>query len=156
MADRYQQISDDLSQLDLAYAPPFSPAKDPVVVGGFVAENMIEEKASQMSVEELEQFMEQTNPNEYLLIDSRTVAEYERGTLRNAVNYPLNEIRNHLDYLKKQDKPIVIFCQRGLRGYLAEQILKNNNIKNVVNVAGGYKLWTMYGGEVVKPEPVFV
>lgn len=146
----------DLSQLDLAYAPPFSPAKDPVVVSSFVAENILENKATQISVEELDVFMEKNNAEDYLLIDSRTVNEYENGTLRNAVNLPLNEIRNHIDFIKNQNKPVVIFCQRGLRGYIAELILRHNGIENVVNVAGGYKLWTMYGGEVVEPEAVFV
>jgi len=145
----------DLSQLDLAYAPPFSPAKDPVVVSSFVAENIINGKSVQISVEELEEKFMNNQLSDYLLIDSRTVAEYKKGTIPNAMNFPLNEIRNHIDFIKNQEKPVIIFCQRGLRGYLAELILNQNNIKNVVNVAGGFKLWQMFSSKITIPEPVY-
>jgi NADPH-dependent 2,4-dienoyl-CoA reductase/sulfur reductase-like enzyme/rhodanese-related sulfurtransferase len=146
----------DLSQLDLAYAPPFSPAKDPVVVTGFVAENMLDNKTIQMSVEELDAYLSKTNPKDFLLLDVRTPKEFEAGTIQNAINIPLDEIRNHIDFIKDQNKPIVIFCRRGLRGYLAELILKNHNIKDMVNVAGGITVWQMYGGLVLKPKEVEV
>ena len=144
----------DLSQLDLAYAPPYSPAKDPIVVTSFVTENILNNKSTQISVEELEGKIKEDKILEYLLIDTRTVVEYEKGTIPNAVNYPLDEIRNHINFIKKQNKPIIIFCQKGLRGYLAELILSHNNIKNVVNVAGGFKLWQMFSDSVENPEPV--
>jgi len=143
----------DLSQLDLAYAPPYSPAKDPVVVTSFVTENILRQKCTQISVEELEGILK-NETSEFLLIDTRTVVEYEKGTIPYAVNYPLDEIRNHIDFIEKQGKPIIIFCQKGLRGYLAELILNHNNIKNVVNVAGGFKLWQMFSDAVEIPEPV--
>lgn len=146
----------DLAQLDLAYAPPFSPAKDPVVVTSFVAENIINSKSEQISVEELEAIFIQNKTSEYLLIDSRTAAEYEKGTIPGAVNYPLDILRQHVDFIKGQGKPVVIFCQKGLRGYLAELILRHNDIKNIVNVAGGFKLWHMFSNKVIIPEPVFV
>lgn len=144
----------DLSQLDLAYAPPFSPAKDPVVVTGFVAENMLDDKAIQMSVEELEVYLSKTDPNEFLLLDVRTKKEFEEGTIQNAVNIPLDEIRNHIDFIKNQNKPIILFCRRGLRGYLAELILKHHHIKDMANVAGGITVWKMVGGLVLKPTEV--
>lgn len=144
----------DLSQLDLAYAPPFSPAKDPVVVTSFVAENMLDGKAIQMSVEELDAYLSKTNSNDFLLLDVRTLKEFEEGTIQNAINIPLDEIRNHIDFIKAQNKPIVIFCRRGLRGYLAELILKHHNINDMVNVAGGITVWKMYGGLVLKPKEV--
>jgi NADPH-dependent 2,4-dienoyl-CoA reductase/sulfur reductase-like enzyme/rhodanese-related sulfurtransferase len=146
----------DLSQLDLAYAPPYSPAKDPVVVTSFVTENILNNKSVQISVEELAYKLESNNISSYLLIDTRTTAEFENGTIPNAVNFPLDEIRNNLDFIKNQEKPIIIFCQRGLRGYLAELILNHYNIKNVVNVAGGFKLWQMYSDKISIPEPVLV
>lgn len=146
----------DLSQLDLAYAPPFSPAKDPVVVSSFVAENMLDNKAIQMSVEELELFLIENDPNDFLLVDVRTNEEYEAGTLKNAINLPLDEIRKHINLIKTANKPVIIICRRGLRGYLAELILNHNNIKNVVNIAGGFKLWEMSGGKIVLPEPKLV
>ncbi|SNR39923.1 FAD-dependent oxidoreductase [Lutibacter flavus] len=147
----------DLAQLDLAYAPPFSPAKDPVVVTSFVSENIVNNKSEQISVEELETYLNNNDSSDYLLLDVRTVAEYEKGTIPNAINYPLDEIRQHIDFIKKQNKPVVIFCQKGLRGYLAELILKHNNIfTNVVNVAGGFKLWQMYSDKIAIPEPVYI
>ncbi|MDO9037931.1 MAG: rhodanese-like domain-containing protein, partial [Lutibacter sp.] len=144
----------DLSQLDLAYAPPFSPAKDPVVVTGFVAENMLDDKAIQMSAEELDLFLSKTNPNEFMLLDVRSQKEFEEGTIQNAINIPLDEIRNHIDFIKNQNKPIILFCRRGLRGYLAELILKHHHIKNMVNLAGGITVWKMVGGLVLKPKEV--
>lgn len=146
----------DLAQLDLAYAPPFSPAKDPVVVTSFVAENILNSNCEQISVEELETICTEDKIQDYLLIDSRTVAEYERGTIPGAINYPLDSLRQYVDVIKNQHKPIIIFCQKGLRGYLAELILRHSNIANVVNVAGGFKLWQMYSDKVIVPEPVLM
>ena len=146
----------DLAQLDLAYAPPFSPAKDPVVVTSFITENSLNGRTNQWSIEELETFINEKESSEYLLIDVRTVSEYEKGTIPNAVNYPLDSIRMHIDSIRNQQKPVIIFCQKGLRGYLAELILNHNNIENVVNVAGGFKLWKMFSTNVIIPEPVFV
>jgi len=142
----------DLSQLDLAYAPPFSPAKDPVIVSSFVAENMLEGSGEQISVEDLDVFLEETNPNDFLLIDTRTVEEFEAGTIPNAVNIPLDEIRNYIDFIKNENKPVIIFCRRGLRAYLAELILRHNNINNVLNLAGGIKLWQMYSSKIQIPK----
>lgn len=142
----------DLSQLDLAYAPPYSPAKDPVVVTSFVSENMLNKKSEQLSVENLEQLIVENKLKDYLLIDSRTVAEFEKGTIPNAVNYPLDSIRNNIDFIKNQNKPVIIFCQKGLRGYLAELILRHNDIKNIVNVAGGFKLWQLFSDNIELPK----
>ena len=144
----------DLAQLDLAYAPPFSPAKDPVVVSSFVTENMLNNKSVQVSVEELSKFLIENKIDEYTLIDVRTAQEYERGTIPNAINYPLDSLRSDIETIKTLNKPIIIFCQKGLRGYLAELILNHNNINNVVNVAGGFKLWQMYCDKIEIPEPV--
>jgi len=146
----------DLGQLDLAYAPPFSPAKDPVVVSSFVTENILNNKSVQVSVEELNDFLNEKTLDDYTLIDVRTVQEYENGTIPNAINYPLDSLRSNIETIKTLNKPIIIFCQKGLRGYLAELILNHNNIKNVVNVAGGYKLWKMYRNKIEIPEPVLV
>ena len=146
----------DLSQLDLAYAPPYSPAKDPIVVSSFVTENIINNKSIQVSVEELDDFLNEIENNNYTLIDVRRVTEFEKGTIPNAVNFPLDAIRNNINTIKRFNKPIIIFCQRGLRGYLAELILNQNGIENVVNVAGGFKLWQMFSDKIVIPEPVLV
>ncbi|WP_166960596.1 FAD-dependent oxidoreductase [Yeosuana marina] len=144
----------DLAQLDLAYAPPFSPAKDPVVVTSYVTENILNNRSEQISVEDLEAFINNHSKEDYLLIDSRTVDEYEKGTIPGAINYPLDQIRKQVDFIKSQDKKVVIFCQKGLRGYLAELILRNNGVTNVLNVAGGFKIWQMYSDHIEIPEPV--
>ena len=146
----------DLAQLDLAYAPPFSPAKDPIVVTSFATENVLNDRSEQISVEELEAFMKENSKEDYMLLDSRTVVEYEKGTIPGSVNYPLDSLRQHVDFIKKQDKKVIIFCQKGLRGYLAELILRNNGITNVLNVAGGFKLWSMYSKDIEIPKPVYV
>ena len=147
----------DLAQLDLAYAPPFSPAKDPVVVTSFVTENILNNRSEQISVEDLEVAIKDNYSNEdYLLLDSRTVEEYEKGTIPGAVNYPLDSLREHVDYIKSLDKKVVIFCQKGLRGYLAELILRNNGVTDVLNVAGGFKLWQMYSDHIEIPQPIYI
>lgn len=146
----------DLAQLDLAYAPPFSPAKDPVVVTSFVTENILNNKSTQVSVEELNDFLSENKLKDYTLIDVRTVEEYENGTIPNAINFPLDSLRSKIETIRTLNKPIIIFCQKGLRGYLAELILNHNNIKNIVNVAGGFKLWQMYSDKIEIPEPVLV
>ena len=146
----------DLSQLDLAYAPPYSPAKDPVVVTSFVSENISNNKCNQISVEELEELINENKLSNYALIDARNVSEFENGTIPGALNYPLDEIRNNVNTIKNMNKPVIIFCQKGLRGYLAELILNHNNIDTVVNVAGGFKLWSMYSNKIVIPEPAMV
>lgn len=146
----------DLAQLDLAYAPPFSPAKDPVVVTSFVAENILNNRSEQLSVEALETLINHNSNEDYLILDSRTVEEYEKGTIPGAVNYPLDGLRQHVNYIKSLDKKVIIFCQKGLRGYLAELILRNNGITNVVNIAGGFKVWQMYSDHIEIPQPVLV
>jgi len=146
----------DLSQLDLAYAPPFSPAKDPVVVTSFVTENLIDNKCNQISVEDLDLYLRSHKPDDYLLIDVRTVEEFELGTVKNAINIPVDKIRNYIEFVKNKQKPIIIICRRGLRAYLAERILIQNNISDVVNVAGGFNLWKMCNKVVTKPKGMFV
>lgn len=142
----------DLAQLDLAYAPPFSPAKDPTVVTSYVAENVLNDRSEQISVEEFEALFNKGLKEDFVLIDSRTVKEYQKGTIPGALNFPLDTLRSQVQYIKSLDKKVVIFCQKGLRGYLAELILRNNGITNVVNIAGGFKVWQMHSDQVEIPE----
>lgn len=143
------QVS-DLSQLDLAYAPPFSPAKDPVVTTGFIAENITNDKCSQLSVKEFEEYLLHNNSEDYLLIDVRTKKEYQRGFIPNAINIPLDELRDTLTKVEIKEKTILIYCQKGLRGYLARLIFKHHNFTNTASLAGGYKIWEMHGNKGVK------
>lgn len=139
----------DLTQLDLAYAPPFSPAKDPVVVSGHLAENEDMNKVQQIDVLALKAFIE--NPKQpYTLLDVRDTEELTEGLLPNATHIPLDELRGRLDELKDIQKPIFVYCAKGKRGYLASLIFKHNNFNQVFNLAGGYLLWSMVGEADVK------
>ena len=141
----------DLAQLDLAYAPPFSPAKDPLVVAGFVAENINNDKCSQISTADYKEFLE-TN-EAYTLIDVRNEDEYKAGHIPSAINIPLPVLRKNIAQLD-QNKKTIIYCQKGLRGYVARLILKHNGFMNTVSIAGGYKIWEMMKEEIHVPETI--
>jgi NADPH-dependent 2,4-dienoyl-CoA reductase/sulfur reductase-like enzyme/rhodanese-related sulfurtransferase len=139
----------DLPQLDLAYAPPFSPAKDPVVVAGFVTSNILEDKCAQLDIDEFEGYMAQRNREDYNLIDVRTPKEFSRGFIPGAVNIQLHDLRARYPEIDSK-KPTILYCQRGLRGYLARLILRQNGIDKIVSIPGGFKLWEMMGKKVEK------
>lgn len=125
----------DLIALEQAYAPPYSAAKDPVNMAGFVAENILTGKVKTAHWREL------TQPNQgILLIDVRTKMEYSLGTWPGAINIPVDDLRERLAEIPK-DKPIIVSCAVGLRGYLAYRILTQNGYTNVRNLSGGYKTW---------------
>lgn len=123
----------DLTELELCYAPPFSSAKDPVNMAGFVAENVIN---GRMDVISPEQYLESNN-GDALLLDVRTVAEFEKGHIEGALNIPVDSLRERIGELDK-DKEIIEYCQVGLRGYIAARILNQKGYK-VKNMTGGYK-----------------
>jgi NADPH-dependent 2,4-dienoyl-CoA reductase/sulfur reductase-like enzyme/rhodanese-related sulfurtransferase len=125
----------DLIEFEHAYAPPYSSAKDPVNMAGFVAENILLERLKIFYWNELENIKP-----EDLLLDVRRIDEYSAGKIANAVNIPVDEIRNRMEEIPK-DKNIYIYCEAGLRGYLAQRILKQNGFNNVFNLSGGYNLW---------------
>ena len=122
----------DLEELELSYAPPYSSAKDPVNMVAYVAENILSGKTTPFYLDELASL-----PENALLLDTRTVGEYERGTIPGAVNIPLDSLRDRLSELPV-DNDIYITCQIGLRGYLAEQILKGSGY-TARNLLGGYR-----------------
>ncbi|PRY52676.1 NADPH-dependent 2,4-dienoyl-CoA reductase/sulfur reductase-like enzyme [Arcticibacter pallidicorallinus] len=125
----------ELTELEHAYAPPFSSAKDPVNMAGFVAENILLERLKVVDYSQLSSMEDDT-----LLIDVRNPGEVAAGTIEGAVNIPLDEIRSRLQEIPR-DKPLLIFCQQGMRGYLAQRILVQNGFSNVSNLSGGYLLW---------------
>ena len=127
----------DLAELEHAYAPPYSSAKDPVNMAGFVAENILNRKSRIILWRELAEL-----PAETIRIDVRTHDEYKLGTIPGFINIPVDELREHLDELPKE-KPIVVTCAVGLRGYLAYRILVQNGFKHVRNLSGGYKTWSV-------------
>ncbi|KPU44546.1 coenzyme A disulfide reductase [Oxobacter pfennigii] len=122
----------DLEKLELSYAPPYSSAKDPVNMAGYVASNILKGDNKVIHWDEIERL----DKEESILVDVRTPMEYSLGTIEDAVNIPLDEMRNRLDEFPR-DKKIIVFCKVGLRGYLALRILAQNGFKDVYNLSGG-------------------
>lgn len=126
----------DLTQLELCYAPPYSSAKDPVNMAGFVAENILSGDVSQFHWHEVAGL---PRDGSVFLLDVRTPGEYQMGAIDGFVNIPVDTLRDHLDRLPL-DKPIYVTCQVGLRGYLACKILSGHGF-SCHNLGGGYRLY---------------
>lgn len=131
-AMRFNGTVDDLAGVDLAYAPQFGAAKDPVHIAAFVAQN------------HLDGYVEQVLPGDSIepgqLLDVRTEAEVAAGSLPGAVNIPVQQLREGMFRLDKS-KPVTVFCKVGQRGYVAARILMQSGFKEVRNLAGGYTLF---------------
>jgi NADPH-dependent 2,4-dienoyl-CoA reductase/sulfur reductase-like enzyme/peroxiredoxin family protein/TusA-related sulfurtransferase/rhodanese-related sulfurtransferase len=127
----------ELEHLELAYAPPYGSAKDPVNFVGFMAANEFAGEADFIAPDELK--------DDDFILDVRDSAEVECGAVDGATNIPLEELRNRLGELKK-DQEIIIMCKTGVRAYLAERILKQAGFK-VKNLSGGYVTWKMFNPE---------
>lgn len=138
----------DLAEFEHAYAPPYSSAKDPVNMAGFVAMNILEKKVSFVYWDEATTFAEKGT-----LVDVRTKEEFSHGAIPGAINIPLDDLRERMNEIPK-DKPIFIYCQIGLRGYLAYRILKQNNFTEINNLSGGYSLWEACHAETNALPPV--
>lgn len=130
-AIRANMTAADLTELDLAYAPPYSSAKDPVNMAGYMIENILEGRVVQLT---WEQALEPARDE--ILLDARTPGEVARGSIDGALHIPLDELREHLDELPR-DKRLRVFCQSGLRSYVACRILMQHGF-SCANVAGGY------------------
>lgn len=126
---------DDLMEFEQAYAPPFSSAKDPVNMAGFVADNILNGKMDLFYAEQASDLSESD-----FLLDVRTTEEFSKGTIMNAKNIPLDDIRSRLGEIPKSST-IYLFCEIGLRGYLATRILMQNGC-TVKNLSGGYRYWS--------------
>jgi rhodanese-related sulfurtransferase len=125
----------DLAAFEHAYAPPYSSAKDPLNMSGFVAENILSGRLKIFYWDEIDGF----TPDD-LLIDVRNPDEFSAGGISGAINIPLDEIRGRL-YEIPMNKNIRIYCEAGLRGYLAQRILTQHGFKSVSNLSGGYVTW---------------
>lgn len=126
----------DLTLVEHAYAPPFSSAKDPVAIAGYVACNVYDGIMPTITWRDL---AEQKLP-EGTLIDVRTLQEFTEGAIPNAIHIPVDELRERLDEIP-EDKPIYLYCGVGLRGYVALKILTQSGFKNVYNLSGGYRTY---------------
>lgn len=135
----------DLAALEHAYAPPYSSAKDPVAIAGYVAGNVI---SGAMPAINWRQFDSERGKN-LTIIDVRTADEYQMGHIAEGKNIPLGELRERLDEIPT-DRPVVVHCAVGLRGYLATRILMAHGRTNVRNLQGGYKT---YATAVATNEP---
>ncbi|MDD4929219.1 MAG: FAD-dependent oxidoreductase [Gallionella sp.] len=131
---------DDLAELELAYAPPYGSAKDPINIAGYVAINVINKSHELIEWRTLHRQLEEKNDS-LQLIDVRTAEEYEFGSIPTARNINVNQLREHLEELDR-NKPLVLFCQIGLRGYLAYRILRQHGFTQVRNLSGGYKTYS--------------
>lgn len=123
----------DLADLELCYAPPYNSAKDPVNFLGMIACDLRDGLTQTLYPEDL--------TPEMLLLDVREPGEFAAGTIPGAVNIPLGVLRSHLSALDKT-RPITVFCRVGLRGYVAERILKQNGF-TCANLSGGFLTWQM-------------
>lgn len=128
----------DLEKLELSYAPPYSSAKDPVNIAGFTASNILKKDCSVFHWDEVGSIDREKG----LLIDVRTPQEYNLGTIKGSINIPVDEIRERLDEIP-ENKDIYVFCQVGLRGYLASRILMQKGYRTVKNLSGGYKTYQL-------------
>lgn len=125
-----------LKELDLAYAPPYSSAKDPVNMAGFMAEDLDQGLVQQWRAED-----EPDLPRDgsVQLVDVRTQAEYAAGHIDGFINLPVDQLREHLEQLDKT-KPVYLVCQSGLRSYIASRILKGSGFA-CSHLAGGYRFY---------------
>ena len=136
----------DLVRTEQAYAPPFSSAKDPVAIAGYVACNTLDGVMPVVTWRELAA----ADRAEVCLVDVRTPEEYALGTIDGAVNIPLDDLRGRLGEIDR-DSDVIVFCAVGLRGYLAQRILLGRGYRRVRNLAGGYKTYSL---ATQKVEPV--
>ena len=125
-----------LTAVDLAYAPPYGTAKDPVNMAGCVMENVLTAKVRQFYWCDVAAL---PRDNSVALVDVRTKREYEQGHIDGFVNIPLDGLRERLSSLPKQ-RPVYVLCETGLRSYLACRILSQNGY-DCFNLAGGYSFW---------------
>ncbi|MCM0083505.1 FAD-dependent oxidoreductase [Geomonas sp. Red32] len=129
---------DDLCEIEHAYAPPYSSAKDPVNMAGFVAQNVLDGLCGIVTWDRIDSLDRAT----HFVLDVRDEMELGAGTIAGAVNIPLNELRGRLGELPR-DKTIVIFCKVGLRGYLAARILTAHGFTGCLNLSGGWDTYCL-------------
>ena len=138
---------EQLTRLEHAYAPPFSSAKDPVAISGYVAGNILSGKMTPLYWRE----MQQADKSQVTLVDVRTPDEYALGTIPGAINIPLDNLRERLADIP-ENRPVYLFCGVGLRGYLASNILKSKGYPDVRNLIGGLKTYNAATATIKTPE----
>ena len=124
---------EDLKDLELSYAPPFSTAKDVVNYAGYIASNLLEGDFKQVNVDKVRELVED---NAYI-VDVREVREFENGHIKGAKNIPLSEFRDRVNEIPK-DVPVYLHCRTGQRSYNATLVLQNLGYNNVYNITGSF------------------
>ena len=147
-AIRARMTAKDLTELELCYAPPFSSAKDPVNMAGYVIENLLTGKARNYHWHDVQAL---PHDGSVTLLDVRTVEEYDNGHIGGFMNIPLDKLRGGLDTLDKA-KPVYVTCQVGLRGYVAVRMLAQKGF-DALNLSGGYRLYNSVIGRSEKEKP---
>ena len=132
----------DLEQVELAYAPQYGSAKDPINMAGFVAAGLIRGDHPQVDVESILKMPVEQRP---MLLDVRTSQEFSQGQIPGAINISVDELRDRLGELPR-NRPIAVYCQVGQRGYIATRILMQRGF-DVVNIGGGYKTYRLFAGQ---------
>ena len=127
----------DLPEIEITYAPPYNSAKDPVNIAGYTAENILKGDLEMVNYDEFWDFVKE---NDAVILDVRTSKEFSGGAIEGAININVDDLRVNLENLDK-NKVYAIYCQVGLRGYLANRIMRNNGFR-AVNLNGGYNLWS--------------
>ena len=140
----------DLTEFEHSYAPPYSSARDPLTIAGFVAENMINRKFKAVNWSELEV----NNYRQALLLDVRTPEEFAWGSIPGSINIPLDDLRDRFSELPP-NRDIVVYCLAGHRGYLACRLLSQKGFDKVYNLAGGYKTYQFAYGKDDKCEDIY-
>lgn len=135
-AIRAKMKATDLKELDLAYAPPYSSAKDPVNMAGYIIDNIANGVVKQWHIEDADLLPRDGSVS---LLDTRTAAEYAQGHIDGFINIPVDELRQRLEELDSA-KPVYVICQSGLRSYIASRILTGNGF-DCYNFAGGFRFY---------------
>ena len=125
-----------LKDLDLAYAPPYSSAKDPVNMAGFMIENIAKGTLKQWHLEDMDKIFKDKSA---VLLDVRTIGEFNRGHINGFKNIPVDELRERIKEVEKE-KPVYLICQSGLRSYIASRILEGNGYETY-NFSGGFRFY---------------
>jgi NADPH-dependent 2,4-dienoyl-CoA reductase/sulfur reductase-like enzyme/rhodanese-related sulfurtransferase len=126
----------ELQDLDLSYAPPYSSAKDPVNMAGYIIDNIAKGVVKQWYMENADSIIGSENAT---LLDARTLREYQAGHIEGSLHIPVDELRGRIDEIDR-DKPVYIICQSGLRSYIASRILTGNGF-DCYNFAGGFRFY---------------
>lgn len=143
---------EDLKDLELCYAPPFTTAKDIVNYAGYIGSNLLNQDFKQVNVDRVRALVE----NGSTIMDVREAQEYALGHLKGAVNIPLSELRERMAEIPK-DQPVYVHCKTGQRSYNAVLLLQNSGFNNVINIAGsflGISVYEYYNDKRLKREKI--